>query len=47
MAKFYEALDDKLIAFIEAQPMFFIASAVAEGRVDLSLKGLDTAGWGE
>ena len=27
MAKFYEALDDKLIAFIEAQPMFFIATA--------------------
>ena len=29
MAKFFEALDDKLIAFIEAQPMFFIASASA------------------
>ena len=42
MAKFFEALDDKLIAFIEAQPMFFIASAVAEGRVNLSPKGLDT-----
>ena len=41
MAKFYEALDDKLIAFIEAQPMFFIASAVADGRVNLSPKGLD------
>jgi len=42
MAKFYEALDDKLIAFIEAQPMFFIASALADGRVNLSPKGLDT-----
>ena len=42
MAKFYEALDEKLIAFIEAQPMFFIASATAEGRVNLSPKGLDT-----
>ena len=31
MAKFFEALDDKLIAFIEAQPMFFIASAVRGG----------------
>jgi hypothetical protein len=41
MAKFFEALDDKLIAFIEAQPMFFIASAVHEGRVNLSPKGLD------
>ena len=42
MAKFHEALDDKLIAFIEAQPMFFIASATAEGRVNISPKGLDT-----
>jgi hypothetical protein len=41
MAKFYEALDDKLIAFIEGQPLFFIASATAEGRVNLSPKGLD------
>ena len=42
MAKFFEALDDRLIAFIRAQPMFFIASATAEGRVNLSPKGLDT-----
>ena len=42
MAKFHEALDDTLIAFIRAQPMFFIASAAAEGRVNLSPKGLDT-----
>jgi Pyridoxamine 5'-phosphate oxidase len=42
MAQFYECLDDKLIAFIEAQPMFFIASAAAEGRINLSPKGLDT-----
>ncbi len=42
MAKFYEALDDKLIAFIGAQPMFFIASAAADGRLNLSPKGLDT-----
>jgi hypothetical protein len=42
MAKFYDALDDKLIAFIEAQPMFFVASAAREGRVNLSPKGLDT-----
>jgi Pyridoxamine 5'-phosphate oxidase len=41
MAQFYECLDDKLIAFIKAQPMFFIASAAAEGRVNLSPKGLD------
>ena len=42
MADFFEALNDKLIAFIEAQPMFFIASAAREGRVNLSPKGLDT-----
>ena len=32
MAKFFDALDEKLIAFIEAQPMFFIASAASDGR---------------
>jgi len=42
MSKFHQALDEKLIAFIEAQPMFFIASAVEHGRVNLSPKGLDT-----
>ena len=42
MAEFFEALTDKLIAFIEAQPMFFIASAAREGRVNISPKGLDT-----
>ena len=42
MAKFYEALDEKLIAFIEAQPMFFVASAVEDGRVNISPKGLDS-----
>ena len=42
MAKFFDALDEKLIAFIEAQPMFFIASAASDGRVNLSPKGLDT-----
>lgn len=28
--------------FIESQPMFFVATAAAEGRVNLSPKGLDT-----
>jgi hypothetical protein len=42
MAKFYQALDEKLIAFIEAQPMFFIATAAPEGRINLSPKGLGT-----
>jgi len=42
MAQFYDCLDDKLISFIKAQPMFFIASAAREGRINLSPKGLDT-----
>jgi Pyridoxamine 5'-phosphate oxidase len=41
LSKFHEKLDDKLIAFIERQPLFFIASAAPEGRVNLSPKGLD------
>lgn len=42
MAEFFEALNDKLTKFIEAQPIFFIASAAREGRVNISPKGLDT-----
>jgi hypothetical protein len=42
MSKFHQSLDEKLIAFIEAQPMFFVASAVEEGRVNISPKGLDS-----
>lgn len=42
MAKFYPALTDELIAFIQAQHMFFTASAPTEGRVNLSPKGIDT-----
>ena len=44
MGKTYEALDDKLIAFIEAQKMFFIATAPlsGDGLVNLSPKGFET-----
>lgn len=35
-------LNPTLRAFIEAQPLFFVATAAAEGRVNLSPKGLDT-----
>jgi hypothetical protein len=42
MAKFFDALTDSLIRFIEKQHMFFVASAPAEGRVNLSPKGMDT-----
>ena len=44
MAKFFDALSDRLIAFIEAQHLFFVASAPAgaAGRVNVSPKGMDT-----
>ncbi len=39
-----EAIDDELRAWIEAQPVFFVATAplAAGGHVNLSPKGLDT-----
>ena len=43
MGKVYEAIDDSLRSFIEAQHMFFVASApAAGGHVNLSPKGLDS-----
>ncbi len=42
MAKQIPALDERLTAFIEAQQMFFVATAAREGRVNLSPKGRDT-----
>jgi hypothetical protein len=42
MAEFYDGIDDKLRAFIEDQPVFFVASAPHEGRVNISPKGMDT-----
>ena len=43
MGKLYEAIDGALRSFIEAQQMFFVASApAAGGHVNLSPKGLDT-----
>ncbi len=42
MAKFYDALDEKLIQFINKQKMFFTATAPNEGRINLSPKGMDT-----
>ncbi len=44
MGKIYDRLDDKLIAFIEAQKMFFVATAPlsADGRVNMSPKGYDS-----
>ena len=42
MAKFYTALTPELSTFINAQQMFFTASAAASGRINLSPKGLNT-----
>lgn len=41
MGKLIAELDDRLRAFIAAQPMFFVASACAAGRVNCSPKGMD------
>lgn len=43
MAKVLDCITPELKAFIEAQPVFFVASAplAAEGHVNLSPKGLD------
>ncbi len=40
MAQRHPEIDERLRAFIEAQPMFFVATAGPEGRVNLSPKGL-------
>lgn len=44
MAKFLNRIDDKIREFIEAQKMFFTASAPlsGDGHVNLSPKGMDT-----
>jgi predicted pyridoxine 5'-phosphate oxidase superfamily flavin-nucleotide-binding protein len=43
MARTYDAITDELRAFIEAQQLFFVASAPldAAGHVNLSPKGLE------
>ena len=41
MADFTEALTEKQMALIAAQPVFFVATAAAEGRINLSPKGYD------
>ncbi len=44
MGQLYEAIDDSLRAFLEAQKLFFVASAplAADGHINLSPKGLDS-----
>jgi hypothetical protein len=42
MAKFYTDLTQPLMCFIKAQPMFFVATAPINGRINLSPKGMNT-----
>lgn len=41
MADFFDSLGPDHIAMIAAQPVFFVATAAADGRINLSPKGLD------
>lgn len=42
MADFFDALTDEHRAFIARQPVFFVATAAAGARINLSPKGMDT-----
>lgn len=42
MAKHYPALTDRLIEFISEQKIFFVGTATADSRVNISPKGLDS-----
>jgi hypothetical protein len=42
MAKFYSRLTQELRDFIQAQKIFFTATAPSKGRINLSPKGMDT-----
>lgn len=41
MAEFFDALEPKHVAMIEQQPVFFVATAASDGRINLSPKGYD------
>jgi len=42
MAKFYSALTEDLMDFIRAQHLFYTGSAAADGRINISPKGLQS-----
>ena len=42
MAKFFEAINEELAAFIANQKIFFTGTAAEEGRVNVSPKGTDS-----
>jgi len=41
MAEFFDALNEKHSEMIAKQPVFFVATAAADGRINLSPKGYD------
>ena len=41
MAQFFDALGDKHVAMIAKQPVFFVATAAVDARINLSPKGYD------
>ncbi|MFN2099144.1 pyridoxamine 5'-phosphate oxidase family protein [Altererythrobacter sp. MF3-039] len=41
MADFFDALEDKHVAMIAKQPVFFVATAAEDARINLSPKGYD------
>jgi len=42
MSSFFDRLTPELTEFVCAQPVFFVATAAPEGRINLSPKGMDT-----
>ena len=42
MAKFYNKITSRIQKFIEAQKIFFVATAPNDGRINLSPKGMDS-----
>ena len=42
MADFFPALTDDHIAFVAKQPVFFVATAAEDARINLSPKGMDS-----
>ena len=42
MGKRLKKLTPRLISFLEKQPLFFVATAMQDGRINLSPKGLDS-----
>ena len=42
MAQQFDSLSDRLIQFIHQQHLFFVATATADSRVNVSPKGMDS-----